>query len=1013
MLDRLNTDLDVLLIFAGLFSAVDTAFVIPAITALSPSTADQTNHLLQYLIIHGISPSATVSDLTMPFSVGKQPLRQSCVFLASLCCSLVAAASAMLAKQWLKEYACAENTGSVEEQVKERAEKFAGAERWGLRVAVEALPLLLLISLTLFFYGLTDFLFGVNRTAEFVVMGFAVAGTVMYALTVIAAVAFATCPYRTAVSFVAISIRDTIQDVLYPEKLIREWRTPYSVIWHLPSRITMRLGERMCTMVSLDNDRRSHIEKRFRELASKPSQNIYNGVVWLSFIGGLIYAWSLIDISLASLILLFLLFWPGKVLDDPSLLIRSAMWMVEKAPVSDHVFTIALNVPFISQFHDMQLVGTSSAFVSLLSKFTESLLKVQQQSTQALLADAVTIGRAIACVLLADPEQFSEGVGDACLAGLGVWEPNQKLGGVWDSDFKHLFEAVVIICCPEKSEEDISPFLDPIEYERSARLRSLVRALSNSPHRGFRSSFDATIYLRQSAIMGFRRFHARGPHKESQESRPLSDIPPLPALFLDGITVDEPYLSSLSHTLSEILRLKSPKHKALSMYAKAKRAWVTPTDLPQDILSVLDAFLGYYKSLAEPREAICQQDQGTLTTMLQYQRQLLVHLQVLYLHFDVLLKRDRLRSRSLYRSIHITLNSTIEQLNSLSNPNVQFVDETSLSGCQNELMRVLESLLLSEGLQLAAAEDDLAITANHAKTVCPTSERLIRGILYRYFLLIAYPPAPLRILRGPVQRPHAPAQLQNLSISPVLTSALRLSVWLYPNVDARLQWDFFEDFIRLLITGNIDGNPGTTEPAVSHIPEPVVRALVFMASNQGVEGLMEGQGGDWASGDLSARERGYIHREAAGVLFLRAWERATGLPGGHDTSKSWASATAIEAFKRWVDLFQGKKGLEIRIEDVVIVKGSVSHDLVFGFVQHAFKTNFDAAIGSNLTESAHDLIQALKGRGGSDVDMILVESWENRLRATALEARRFREARRRWNTNQQTRCCGLGPMAVA
>ncbi|KAG8869035.1 hypothetical protein FRB98_002893, partial [Tulasnella sp. 332] len=399
-------------------------------------------------------------------------------------------------------------------------------------------------------------------------------------------------------------------------------------------------------------------------------------------------------------------------------------------------------------------------------------------------------------------------------------------------------------------------------------------------------------------------------------------------------------------------------------------------------------------------------------------------------------------------SIHITLHSTIEQLHSFDDPDIQLADKKSLSGCRNELMRVLENLLLSEGLRLVAAEGDLAGTADHAKTVCPTNEKLLRGILYRYFLLIAYPPAPLRILRGPVQRPHAPAQLQNLSISPVLTSALRLSVWLYPNLDARIQWHFYEDFIRLLITRKIDGNPAATQTAVSHTPEPVVRALVFMASKQGVEGcegmgpsllwlaesiysigwpedpdwrrvidlfvtVMEGQGGDWASGDLSARKRGYIHREAAGVLFLRAWERATGLPGDDDTSKSWASVLAIEAFKRWVDLFQGKKDLEIRIEDVVLVKVPVSYDLIFGFVQHAFKTNLDAAIGSTLADSADDLIQTLKGPGGSEDDMASGKSWEPRLRETALEAQRFREARHRWNINQQTRFCGLGPMTVA
>ncbi|KAG8869373.1 hypothetical protein FRB98_002609, partial [Tulasnella sp. 332] len=931
MLDRINNDLDVLLVFAALFSAVITAFIVPAMSALSPNPANQTNYLLQYLIINGTNPSITTGDLAMPFPVDKSAVRQNCLFFASLCCSVLAAGGAVLAKQWLQEYARMQQTGSVDQQVKKRAERFAGAEKWGLHVVVKILPLLLLGSVALFFYALADSLLSVNHTVAYVIWGFGIAGMAVYMLTVVVAVVYAACPYRTAVSGTIISIRAAAQSLVYSKEFLGKWPTAYSVVWNLPSTLTIWLGERIFTMFPLSREMKSHMDRKIRKMGSKRLRRAYNGVVLLSICGALLFVWTAVDASLVSLLLIFLLLWPGRTFDDPALLIRSAMWMVETAPISDHILTVAHNIPLITNFYDIQLVATSSAFVSLLSKFTDTLLRAQKDCTDVVLAEAVTLGRAIAYVLLANPEESSVAVGDACLAGLGDWEPNKKLGGVWDSDFKHLFEAVVITCCPRKSEDDISPLLDPIKYRRSARLRLLVQALGKSPNPGFKSFFDATIYLRQGIIMGFCRFHEH--HKKSYRLRPPLDIPLFSALHLEGTVVDESYLSCVSRTLSEIIRLQSAKHKKLSAHAKAQLAWASPSGLPQDILDAFNAFLGYYTELQQP---VSQEDGETLTTMLRHHSRLLVHLQALPLPFGLLLKKSGKRSLQIYRGMHVTLNSTIEQLNSLDIANTPPGAGTLLLSCQNELIRVLESLLLSESLQLASADGDLASTSRHAETVCPTNETLLRGILYRYFLLIAYPPTPLHVLRGAARPYDAPAQLQNLPISPVLTSALKLSAWLYQDVDIGIQWRFYEDFVQQVIAGNADMNPMTRTPAAHRSPQPIARALVSIAGKQGIEryeamgpsllwlaerirrkdweevpdwgrviGLfvraIEWQGGEPVDSDVSAGERSCTHKEAAGVLFLRAWERSIIVPpiplGESDASTSWTSATAIEAFK--------------------------------------------------------------------------------------------------------------------
>ncbi|KAG8866640.1 hypothetical protein FRB97_003824, partial [Tulasnella sp. 331] len=90
---------------------------------------------------------------------------------------------------------------------------------------------------------------------------------------------------------------------------------------------------------------------------------------------------------------------------------------------------------------------------------------------------------------------------------------------------------------------------------------------------------------------------------------------------------------------------------------------------------------------------------------------------------------------------------------------------------------------------------------------------------------------------------------------------------------------------------------------------------------------------------------------------------------------------------------------------------SVSHDLVFEIVQHAFKTNPDAAIECGLAGSVHDLIRTLKASGGPLVQSGMVEHWAAGFQAVMLEARMRREAVYR-SPNGLSRARELNPMDV-
>ncbi|KAJ6599880.1 hypothetical protein DFH09DRAFT_902049, partial [Mycena vulgaris] len=101
-LEKYSTDLDTSLIFAGLFSAVTSAFIIQIQPELQPDPNDM-NQALMRLLIHTINNSIfSGPDIMIPVSPAPSTLvvvTQSLLY-ASLSCTLLAAFLAVLGKQW-------------------------------------------------------------------------------------------------------------------------------------------------------------------------------------------------------------------------------------------------------------------------------------------------------------------------------------------------------------------------------------------------------------------------------------------------------------------------------------------------------------------------------------------------------------------------------------------------------------------------------------------------------------------------------------------------------------------------------------------------------------------------------------------------------------------------------------------------------------------------------------------------------------------------------------------------
>ncbi|KAK0505361.1 hypothetical protein EDD18DRAFT_1017532, partial [Armillaria luteobubalina] len=166
MLEGWRDGLDVLLVFAGLFSAVVTTFVVQTSQSLQVDYRQVTVTLLFELIdVQRAAANGTLvndvphSNLT-PFSDFRPTITDSLVnalWFTSLAFSLATALFAVLTKQWIHQY-IAMPSGTPQDRCRVRQFRYMGLEQWSVGFIIGLLPLLLSLSLGIFLVGLVLFL---------------------------------------------------------------------------------------------------------------------------------------------------------------------------------------------------------------------------------------------------------------------------------------------------------------------------------------------------------------------------------------------------------------------------------------------------------------------------------------------------------------------------------------------------------------------------------------------------------------------------------------------------------------------------------------------------------------------------------------------------------------------------------------------------------------------------------------------------------------------------------------
>ncbi|KAJ3541056.1 hypothetical protein NM688_g6136 [Phlebia brevispora] len=200
-------DINTLLVFAGLYSAVLTAFLIESYKSLQEDPqqtviqilrqiSQQTSH---YTYASGSLNSTTIPDQRVTSPTFHAPLAAICVnvcWFSSLILSLSTASFGMLVQQWLREYLAIDRT-VPQERVRIRHFRSIGLEEWKLFEIAAALPLILQISLALFFIGLCLFTASVHPSIKTASLIFVSGWALFFSFAILAPLLSARCPYKT------------------------------------------------------------------------------------------------------------------------------------------------------------------------------------------------------------------------------------------------------------------------------------------------------------------------------------------------------------------------------------------------------------------------------------------------------------------------------------------------------------------------------------------------------------------------------------------------------------------------------------------------------------------------------------------------------------------------------------------------------------------------------------------------------------------------------------------------
>ncbi|KAG8982497.1 hypothetical protein FRB93_008015 [Tulasnella sp. JGI-2019a] len=701
--------------------------------------------------------------------------------------------------------------------------------------------------------------------------------------------------------------------------------------------------------------------------------------------------------------------------------VRSVIWMAETAPEKEDILTIAHNIPLITDFSSMQLLAPSDAFAPLLLEFRSFILTLRRDQARDCVTNAITMAKAVAHIALADPVGSVEAVGEVFI-GLGSLE---WLVGLCGSGLDEPEELMILLI-------SISNVFELVESsKRAIALRAIKATLHIGLRNTTRKGAAATIHLHHCILTA-----PTDAASWEEVHRHIDDISK--TLLVAPAKLDIAMASCAAQAISLTLRASPAvrEQPPINPTQRVEMSWKSRTEhtLAGNLLDVMDAPAAYYtyaRTLSPPHPIY--------EPLLQCQARLLIHGKEAYSSSNLEMQQTPKPRVSLFQSMHSTLNFNVQEVIALglavSHPSHNL---SALRDCQNELVGFLRNWLLTPGPQwYEVLGNDLEATAHLAIRVTGTEgDTLSEAILYRYFVH--------------VQRDLYPTHTEDLRhlklsqdarIGPVLVSALRLYLWLYPTIDPRERWILYEKYLRSLAIGQVEPDDphfigwmpviitetqgsGTSEGygiinaldprrsrkqvraltyndrLASQVNDTVVRicdrwefdqyrttgsCMLWLAESFRVGerwaqradrtriielfvGVMRKHGS--AEVETCDDEMGVWSRadtQAAGALFLRAWEVAAPDDMSEPNLPGWMDTHTISALGIWLRSLDDHQRIAIKENDsVIFIQSPIDLDLVRRFLSKAREVNPAAVEKYKLDFVLDEFVQ---GRVTTPVEM--------------------------------------------
>ncbi|KAJ3545834.1 hypothetical protein NM688_g5582 [Phlebia brevispora] len=210
IVDNWKDELNNLLVFAGLFSAVVTAFTVESYSWLQQDPGDASNILLAYIsvqlssfsstpgFINSSAPALPLKNVTSSFVPAAFAVPVNTLWVLSLTLSLIAAFFAIAVQQWLRHLRLPSDI-SARQAVQLLSLRSDGVETWQVPGIISLLPLLLQIAVVFFLLGLFLLLRSLNTTVTVIFSVVALVGLLAFLTSTLVPLFISRCPYKSPV----------------------------------------------------------------------------------------------------------------------------------------------------------------------------------------------------------------------------------------------------------------------------------------------------------------------------------------------------------------------------------------------------------------------------------------------------------------------------------------------------------------------------------------------------------------------------------------------------------------------------------------------------------------------------------------------------------------------------------------------------------------------------------------------------------------------------------------------